>query len=80
MDISKNGETGILEFRLTENELTLPHWRDFIEEIKVTIPSCDRDYDPKDKLWFIRGIEYWGEFYDLKAKYFEDPNQVDMFG
>jgi hypothetical protein len=51
---------------------------DFIKEMKASIPPEDRSYNPETKIWTIK--ERWQYVLrELKGKYFEDPNQIDIF-
>ena len=68
---------GYIFFSLEPKDWKL-HAKDFLKELKESIPLDDRDYDENTQQWTIK--ERWKYvFYDLRDKYFRDKNQMEMF-
>ena len=51
----------------------------FLADLKELIPSSQREYDKKTKVWSIEATkENQMHFRVLKEKYFTDPNQEEL--
>ena len=75
MDIIK--QPGFVRFTLSDEELTLPTWRAFIEDIKRMIPSEERSYNPRTYEWSVTE-EWWPTVQELRKKHFTDENQIEL--
>ena len=51
--------------------LRTPYHHDFVEELKGTVPSSDRQWDPEEKAWTI-DMDYEQEVVDLCEHYFDE--------
>jgi hypothetical protein len=53
--------------------------RQFLDELKLGIPSEARDFDSSTNTWTVEGCYFEKVFRPLKEKYFIDERQSELF-
>lgn len=53
--------------------------QEFIDEVKEAVPKTHRKYDNQTNIWTVDN-KYLDKVVELKKKYFEDENQMGLFG
>lgn len=78
VNMFSNIVAGYIIFELTEFDWKRD-WKNFLADLKELIPSDQREYDSKDKVWRVLATsDNQMHFRALKKRYFEDENQESL--